>query len=87
MGKIVVKIGGVASDNLTNNFFEQIESWQAHGHEIIIVHGGGYYITEMMERLNIPVMINKGYSNGSDGSGAADDYNVIPTARFWNDWS
>lgn len=60
MGKIVVKIGGVASDNLTNNFFEQIESWQAHGHEIIIVHGGGYYITEMMERLNIPVMINEG---------------------------
>lgn len=60
MGKIVVKIGGVASDNLTNNFFEQIESWQALGHEIIIVHGGGYYITEMMERLNIPVMINEG---------------------------
>lgn len=60
MGKIVVKIGGVASDNLTNNFFEQIETWQADGHEIIVVHGGGYYITEMMERLSIPVMIKDG---------------------------
>jgi acetylglutamate kinase len=29
MGKIVVKIGGVASDNLTKNFFEQIEAWQS----------------------------------------------------------
>lgn len=60
MSKIVIKIGGVASDNLTKSFFEQIELWQACGHEIIIVHGGGYYITEMMERLNIPVMIKDG---------------------------
>lgn len=60
MGKIVVKIGGVASDNLTKEFFKQIKSWQACGHEIIIVHGGGYYITEMMERLNIPVTIKEG---------------------------
>ena len=42
MGKIVVKIGGVASDNLTKNFFEQIEAWQSEGHEVIMVHGGGY---------------------------------------------
>jgi len=60
MGKIVVKIGGVASDNLTTNFFKQIDEWHSYGHEIIIVHGGGYYITEMMERLNIPVTIKEG---------------------------
>lgn len=60
MGKIVVKIGGVASDNLTKNFFEQIEAWQSEGHEVIMVHGGGYYITEMMDRLNIPVTIKDG---------------------------
>ena len=60
MGKIVVKIGGVASDNLTQSFFQQIEEWQTAGHEIIVVHGGGYYITEMMERLNIPVTIREG---------------------------
>lgn len=60
MGKIVVKIGGVASDNLTQSFFQQIEEWQTAGHEIIVVHGGGHYITEMMERLNIPVTIKEG---------------------------
>lgn len=60
MSKIVVKIGGVASDNLTTDFFKQIRQWETQGHEIIIVHGGGYYITEMMERLNIPVLIKDG---------------------------
>lgn len=60
MGKIVVKIGGVASDNLTTGFFNQIKDWQTSGHEIVIVHGGGYYISEMMNRLNIPVVIKNG---------------------------
>lgn len=29
MGKIVVKIGGVASDNLTEEFFDTLGEWQA----------------------------------------------------------
>ncbi|MDT2760274.1 acetylglutamate kinase [Enterococcus xiangfangensis] len=60
MGKIVVKIGGIASDNLTKSFFEQIKQWHLDGDEVVIVHGGGHYITEMMERLNIPVVIKEG---------------------------
>lgn len=60
MGKIVVKIGGIASDNLTKKFFEQIKQWHSDGDEVIIVHGGGHYITEMMERLNVPIMIKDG---------------------------
>lgn len=46
MGKIVVKIGGVASDNLTKISSNKLEAWQSEGHEVIMVHGGGYYITE-----------------------------------------
>lgn len=60
MGKIVVKIGGIASGNLTNHFFEQISCWQSNGQEVIIVHGGGHSITKMMERLSIPVKIKNG---------------------------
>lgn len=60
METIVVKIGGVASDNLTKSFFNQINQWKNAGKNVIIVHGGGYYITEMMERLNIPVTIKNG---------------------------
>lgn len=59
-GIIVVKIGGVASDNLTKEFFQQITHWQKAGKKIVIVHGGGHYISEMMHRLNVPVSIKGG---------------------------
>lgn len=55
MKTIVVKMGGVASDNLDYEFFQQIKLWQAQGHNIVIVHGGGNYISQMMEKMNVPV--------------------------------
>jgi acetylglutamate kinase len=57
---IVIKMGGVASDNLTKSFFSQIEQWQKAGKKVVIVHGGGHYISEMMQRLNVPVKIQDG---------------------------
>lgn len=57
---IVIKMGGVASDNLTKAFFEQIDQWQKQGRKVVIVHGGGHYISEMMQRLNVPVKIQDG---------------------------
>ncbi|MBP1045444.1 acetylglutamate kinase [Enterococcus sp. BWM-S5] len=52
---IVIKIGGAAGDCLTEEFFQQIHTWKAAGKKIIIIHGGGHYISEMMVRLNVPV--------------------------------
>lgn len=60
MGTIVVKMGGVASDNLDQAFFDQIEAWQRQGKKVVIVHGGGYYISEMMNRLGQEVVIKNG---------------------------
>lgn len=57
---IVVKLGGVASDNLTDSFFSQIREWQHQGYQVVVVHGGGHYITEMMNRVNIAVTIRDG---------------------------
>ncbi|MBC2329715.1 acetylglutamate kinase [Listeria swaminathanii] len=57
---IVIKLGGVASDNLTEDFFQQITEWQAADKKIVLVHGGGHYITKMMEALDIPVETKKG---------------------------
>jgi acetylglutamate kinase len=57
---IVIKIGGVASDNLTEAFFKQISIWQKTGKRIVVVHGGGHYISEMMERLKLSVQIKAG---------------------------
>jgi acetylglutamate kinase len=57
---IVIKLGGVASDNLTETFFKQISAWQKEGKKIVVVHGGGHYISEMMERLKLSVQIKAG---------------------------
>lgn len=57
---IVVKMGGVAADNLTEGFFQQIRCWQDQGKNVVIVHGGGHYISEMMETMKIPVEIKNG---------------------------
>lgn len=57
---IVIKLGGAASDNLTEGFFRQITEWQAANKKIVLVHGGGHYITKMMEALAIPVETKNG---------------------------
>lgn len=57
---IVVKLGGVASDNLHTTFFNQIRSWQIAGKQVVIVHGGGHYITTMLERLNVSSQFHQG---------------------------
>lgn len=53
MKTYVVKIGGVASDQLNAQFFSTIRKWQAQGIQIVIIHGGGHYITELMEQFQI----------------------------------
>lgn len=60
MSVIVVKLGGVASDNLNEEFFQQIKAWQTAGKKVVIVHGGGHYISEMAQRLGIEVQIRNG---------------------------
>lgn len=60
METIVIKIGGVASDNLTGDFFRQIKEWQAQQKKIVIIHGGGHYITSMMQKMNMTVKIQNG---------------------------
>lgn len=57
---IVVKIGGVASENLSSAFFEQVKTWKKKNYNVIIVHGGGLFISNMMEKLSIPVTKRNG---------------------------
>ncbi|MBP1041944.1 acetylglutamate kinase [Vagococcus sp. BWB3-3] len=57
---IVVKLGGVASDNLQPTFFEKIRQWQLAGKRVVIVHGGGHYINTMLERLDVVSTFHNG---------------------------
>ncbi|MGF2384521.1 acetylglutamate kinase [Lentilactobacillus otakiensis] len=52
---IVVKIGGNAINNLTEEFFEQLRIWHQMGKQILIVHGGGPQISEWSNQLNLSV--------------------------------
>ena len=84
---IVIKMGGVASDNLTP-FFEQVAQWQALGKKIVIVHGGGHYISEMLQKLSLPIQIKEGlrvtdaqtlgdHSHGFAGTSPANDHDLF----------
>lgn len=54
MKKIIVfKCGGSALDDLSDEFFENIQFLQAAGMQPVIVHGGGPAIQEMLDTLHI----------------------------------
>lgn len=59
---IVVKIGGNATNNLTEEFFEQLRIWRQMGKQILIVHGGGPQISEWSTQLNLLVKKNQWHS-------------------------
>ena len=44
---IVIKIGGVASKQLTPEILAKLSEWQQAGQKIIIVHGGGFAINHI----------------------------------------
>lgn len=52
---IVIKIGGVASKQLTPEILTKLSEWQQTGQKIVIVHGGGFAINQLMEENHIPI--------------------------------
>lgn len=85
---IVIKMGGVASGNLSASFFSKIREWQSLDYRVVIVHGGGIYINQLMEALKIPIVVKNGLrvttSEGLDATKMALIGKVQPevTAHF-----
>lgn len=52
---IVIKIGGVASKQLTPEILAKLSEWQQAGQKNVIVHGGGFAINQLMEENHIPI--------------------------------
>lgn len=52
---IVIKIGGVASKQLTPEILAKLSEWQQAGQKVVIVHGGGFAINQLMEEHDIPI--------------------------------
>lgn len=49
---IVIKIGGIAIENLSINELNQIYNWQKNNIKIVIVHGGGVIINQTLKDYN-----------------------------------
>lgn len=52
---IIIKIGGMASRQLTSDFLQQVVEWKKAGHRLVIVHGGGFAINKLMADHSLPV--------------------------------
>lgn len=52
---IVIKIGGVASKQLTPEILTKLSEWQQASQKIIIIHGGGFAINQLMEENHISI--------------------------------
>ncbi len=57
---IVIKLGGVASQNMSQSFIGTLKKWYKEGKQLIIVHGGGYVIDELMTARQIEIQKIKG---------------------------
>ena len=51
----VIKIGGVASKQLTPEILTKLSEWQQAGQKVVVVHGGGFAINQLMEENHIPI--------------------------------
>lgn len=49
---IVIKLGGIAIENLYDAFIQQINAWHLENKKIIIVHGGGQVISNLLTKNN-----------------------------------
>ena len=49
---IVIKLGGIAIENLNDAFIQQIKAWHLENKKIIIVHGGGQVISNLLTKNN-----------------------------------
>lgn len=50
---IIIKIGGQAISELTDDFFEQLAVWRTQGKKILLLHGGGPLITKLCQQLQV----------------------------------
>ncbi|MCC3704403.1 acetylglutamate kinase [Rouxiella badensis] len=63
MNPLIIKLGGVLLDNeeaLERLFSALVAYRQEYQRPLVIVHGGGYLVDDLMKRLNLPVVKKSG---------------------------
>lgn len=65
MEPLVIKLGGVLldSEEALERLFTALQTYrQSHQRPLVIVHGGGCLVDELMQKLQLPVIKSRGYA-------------------------
>ncbi len=74
---IVVKIGGSVIRKGVDNLIKEIPTLVGTGHKVVLVHGGGYFVNELMEKMNLkPRFV-------TSPSGVTSRYTDLDTLRVY----
>ncbi|BDR92327.1 [LysW]-aminoadipate/[LysW]-glutamate kinase [Vulcanisaeta souniana] len=74
---IAIKIGGSVIRKGVDNLIKEIPTLVGSGHRIVLVHGGGYFINELMEKMNLkPRFV-------TSPSGVTSRYTDLDTLRVY----
>lgn len=66
MKSILIKCGGSTLDELSDEFFSSLHRLIELNYKIIIVHGGGPTINQMLNQLNVPIEFVNGLRKTSE---------------------
>ncbi|MFN8008541.1 MAG: acetylglutamate kinase [Terriglobia bacterium] len=60
--RVVVKLGGslLTESDLLHRMVSQLVELHDHGHKVIVVHGGGKQIKQVLEKLSLPSQFHQG---------------------------
>ncbi|MCG2863609.1 MAG: [LysW]-aminoadipate/[LysW]-glutamate kinase [Vulcanisaeta sp.] len=74
---IIVKVGGSVIRRGVDNIVREVPKLLSEGHRLVIVHGGGYFINELMERMGLkPRFV-------TSPSGVTSRYTDLETLRVY----
>ncbi|WP_446752615.1 [LysW]-aminoadipate/[LysW]-glutamate kinase [Vulcanisaeta sp. JCM 16161] len=74
---IIIKVGGSVIRKGIDNFIKEVPELINNGHKVVIIHGGGYFINELMERMGLkPRFV-------TSPSGVTSRYTDLETLRVY----
>ncbi len=82
MNPLIIKLGGVLLDSeeaLERLFTALVHYRESHQRPLVIVHGGGCVVDELMKQLNLPVKKKKRSARHTSGP---DRYYYRCTGRY-----
>ncbi len=74
---IIVKVGGSVIRKGVDNLIKEVPNLIQSGHKVVLVHGGGYFISELMEKMGLkPRFV-------TSPSGVTSRYTDLETLRVY----